>query len=240
MLRDQFARELDYLWQGLRRFGERHPRLQALYAQNADPRVTRLVQSAAFAFASLHGRLHDDGQSLVRPLVAAAMPESLRPRPASTILQLTGGSSRPGAVFVGRTRGADVPFELMWPVDVSAVDLSDVSLERVDANLQVLHMTLTGRPGVVLGTILPDALRVFVKVTTYPTRETKGLAFTYRGSQSPPTRAPTGSSKACSSGETPSRRSFRHRMLCAERCGSSGSYSRGPSPSATSASASPP
>jgi type VI protein secretion system component VasA len=163
VFREQFEREVDYLWQRLRRLVERYPRLEALYARNGDSRVARLVQSAAFAFASAHARLHDDGQALVRPLVAGALPECLRPRPASTILQLTQSTSATGALFSGRAGSIELPFELMWPVHVAAIELSEVRVERVHANLQVLRMTISGRSDIVLGTVLPDVLRVFVR-----------------------------------------------------------------------------
>jgi type VI protein secretion system component VasA len=164
VFREQFEREVDYLWQRLRRLSERYPRLEALYARNADSRVTRLVQSAAFAFASVHARLGEDGQALARPLVAAALPECLRPRPASTILQLTQSTGSAGALFSARVGAVELPFEVMWPVHAASIDLSKVWIERVHAGLQVLRITLTGRSDLVLGTLIPDVLRVFVKL----------------------------------------------------------------------------
>jgi eukaryotic-like serine/threonine-protein kinase len=162
--REQFEREVEYLWQRLRRLTDRYPRLAALYSRNVDARVTRLVQSAAFAFSSVHARLHDDGQALVRPLVAAAMPECLRPRPASTILQLTKSVDAGGGRYSARSGEVGVSFELMWPVHVAAVLLSDVRVERVHAAAQVLRMTLSTRRGIVLGTVLPDVLRLFLRL----------------------------------------------------------------------------
>jgi type VI secretion system protein ImpG len=163
VFREQFEREVDYLWQRLRRLTEQYPRLEALYARNADSRVARLVQSAAFTFASVHERLHDDGQALVRPLVAGTLPECLRPRPASTILQLTQSTNSAGALFSARVGAAELPFDLVWPVHVAPIDLSDARVERVHAELQVLRMTIVGRPGTVLGNVLPEALRLFVR-----------------------------------------------------------------------------
>jgi type VI protein secretion system component VasA len=163
VIREHFEREVDYFWQRLRRLAERYPRLEAHYARNADSRVSRLVQSAAFAFASVHERLDEDAQALVRPLVAAALPECLRPRPASTILQLTQSTNSTGALFFGRAGAVELPFEVMWPVHVASIDLSNVWVERVHAGLQVLRMTIAGRSNVVLGTVLPEVLRVFVR-----------------------------------------------------------------------------
>jgi type VI protein secretion system component VasA len=164
LFRDYFEREVEYLWQRLRRLTGRYRRLEALYARNADSRVSRLVQSAAFAFAHVHTRLYDDNQRLVRPVVAGALPECLRPRPASTILQLAQSTQDGGAVFYGQVGDVDIPFELMWPVPVHSIELSDVWLERAHASLQMLRMTLKGAADVSLGTVLPDVLRVFVRL----------------------------------------------------------------------------
>jgi type VI secretion system protein ImpG len=163
VFRDRFEREVNYLWQSLRRLTERHPRLEGLYTRNADGRVARLVQSAAFGFASVHGRVYDDGQALVRPLVGAALPECLRPRPSSTILKFT-RSPDPNARFLGRVGSVQVPFELKWPTQVVSFDLTNIRVERVHAALQVLRMTLLGQPNVPLASVLPDAVRLFVRL----------------------------------------------------------------------------
>lgn len=168
ILRDRFESEVAALWGHLGRLARRHPELEGLYARDADPRVARLVQSAAFAFASAQGRLDDDGQALVRPLVARALPEGLRPAPSSTIVEVssTGGrsGSRAGArlhAHVGSTR---VRFEVVWPAAAPAVRLEEVRLDRLDARRQVLRFALVGRSGMPLGRGLPDALRFFVHV----------------------------------------------------------------------------
>jgi type VI protein secretion system component VasA len=163
LFRERFEREVDYLWQSLRRLTERYPRLEALYTRNADARVARLVQSAAFGFASVHARIHDDGQALVRPLVGAAMPECLRPRPSSTILKVS-RSPDPNARFLGQVGPVQVPFELKWGAQFASFDLADIRVERVHATLQVLRMTLLGPPNVPLGSVLPDTVRFFVRL----------------------------------------------------------------------------
>jgi type VI protein secretion system component VasA len=95
-LRERFEVEAEALWGQLGRMARESPRLEGLYARDADPRVARMVQSAAFAFAVAENRLDDDGQALVRPLVARASPESLRPRAASTVVELSGVAGRAG------------------------------------------------------------------------------------------------------------------------------------------------
>jgi type VI secretion system protein ImpG len=168
MFRERFELEADALWAHLRRLAEATPRLQPLYTRNADPRVARLVQSAAYAFAEAFGRLEDDDQVLVRPLVAAALPESLRPRPSSTILEFSAAGGRTGQVlgvtFVGRASETTMPFEVVWPVTVAPIERTDVRIDRVHAALQVLRLTLVGRAGVALGNVLPDKLRFFVEL----------------------------------------------------------------------------
>lgn len=165
MLRDRFEIEVDALWAHLRHLARQTPRLEGLYARDADPRVARLVQSAAFAFATAHNRLSDDGQSLVRPLVARALPESLRPRPSSTILELSAsGRSGPsqGARYVAHAGRASIPFQVVWPTPVAPISLEEVVLDRLDARRQVLRFALLAAPGVSLGAVLPDVVRLFV------------------------------------------------------------------------------
>jgi type VI protein secretion system component VasA len=168
MFRERFELEADALWAHLRRLAEATPRLQALYTRNADGRVARLVQSAAYAFADAFGRLEDDGQVLVRPLVASALPESLRPRPSSTILEVSAAAGRTGQVlgvsFAGRASETTLPFEVVWPVTVAPLERRDVRIDRVHSGLQVMRLTLVGRAGVALGNVLPDKLRLFLQL----------------------------------------------------------------------------
>jgi type VI protein secretion system component VasA len=166
ILRDRFELEADALWGRLAGLSRRRPELEGLYARDADPRVARLVQSAAFAFAVAENRLDDDGQALVRPLVARALPESLRPRPSFTIVELSRGAGSTGAVqgtSLSARAGADrMAFQLVWPAASTSMTLEDVVLDRLDARRQVLRFALVGGPGASLGQRLPDVLRFFV------------------------------------------------------------------------------
>ena len=168
MLRQRFEQEADALWTHLQRLGQQAPRLEGLYARDADPRVARLVQSAAFAFSAASGQLEDDGQALVRPLVARAMPELLRPRPSSTILQVAGVSGRAGSVqgasFAARVGAVEVPFQVVWPATLAPLALEDVRIDRLHAQLQILRFSLVGRNGVSAGNGLPDVLRFFLQL----------------------------------------------------------------------------
>jgi type VI protein secretion system component VasA len=166
ILREHYEREAAALWAHLARLASRYPELEGLYARDADPRVARLVQSAAFAFATAQSRLDDDGQALVRPLVARALPEGLRPVPSSTIVEVPpiGGHSgvRPGARLNARVGGARLRFEAVWPASAAPIRLEDVHVDRLDARRQVLRFALVGRSGVVLERGLPDTVRLFV------------------------------------------------------------------------------
>jgi len=162
MLRERFELEADALWAHLRRLSRKAPHLEGLYARDADPRVARLVQSAAFAFSVAHTRLEDDGQALVRPLVARALPESLRPRPSSTILELSASSGGRGATFAARVGQVRVPFQTVWPAAMAPMAVEDVVLDRLDARRQVLRFALVSRSVVSLGAVLPDVVRLFV------------------------------------------------------------------------------
>jgi type VI protein secretion system component VasA len=165
-LRERYEVEADALWGQLGRLAHASPRLEGLYARDADPRVARMVQSAAFAFAVAENRLDDDGQALVRPLVARALPESLRPRPASTIVELSGVGGRAGNVqgnsLSARVGAERLPFQVAWPVVTAPMALEEVLLDRLDARRQVLRFAIRAASGVSLGMSLPAVVRFFV------------------------------------------------------------------------------
>jgi type VI protein secretion system component VasA len=165
-LRERYEQEAASLWAHLGRLGDKTERLAGLYARDADPRVARLVQSAAFAFAVAENRLQDDGQALVRPLVARALPESLRPRPSSTIVELGRGGGWSGSVqgssLMAHTGGVAVPFQVVWPVVVAPIAVEDVVLDRLDARRQVLRLAIVAGSGTSLARSLPEVARLFV------------------------------------------------------------------------------
>jgi type VI protein secretion system component VasA len=165
-LRDRYEEELAGLWTHLARLGEKTERLAGLYAKGADQRVARLVQSAAFAFAVAENRLQDDGQALVRPLVARALPESLRPRPSSTIIEHRRGAGRSGSAkgtaLTAQAAGERVQFTVMWPAAIAPIAIEDVVLDRLDARRQVLRFALVDTSGTSLCLSFPDVVRLFV------------------------------------------------------------------------------
>lgn len=165
-LRERYEREEAALWAHLSRLGGKTERLGGLYAPGADARVARLVQSAAVSFAVAENRLQDDGQALVRPLVAHAMPESLRPRPSSTIVKLTGSgraAGGQGATLTARAAGIAMPFRVVWPAPLESVAIESVLLDRLDARRQVLRFALVDHAGSSSGSrALPDVVRVFL------------------------------------------------------------------------------
>jgi type VI protein secretion system component VasA len=186
MLRERYELEADALWAHLKDLARRTPRLEGLYARDADPRVARLVQSAAFAFAVAHNRLDDDGQTLVRPLVARALPGTLRPRPSSTVLELSASSrSGPagGSTYVAHAGQARVPFQVVWPATVVPMALEDVVLDRLDARRQVLRFALVSRSAMSLAAALPDVVRFFVHLE--PRSVALDLVHALRASQAP-------------------------------------------------------
>ncbi|WP_394831762.1 type VI secretion system baseplate subunit TssF [Pendulispora rubella] len=167
-----FARHLrDHhtkLWAALAGLARQSPRLKPLYTRGADPRVARLVQATALGAAVASARLDDDGQLIARPLVAGAMPECLRPRPASTIVQFDPTRSMPQQtrelVIPTKVDGIDVHFEVRWPVHVGPYQLAEARIVRVDSEHQVLHLAITSMVGADLVTRLPDRLRLFFNV----------------------------------------------------------------------------
>jgi type VI protein secretion system component VasA len=165
-LRERYEVEAEALWGQLGRLARESPPLEGLYARDADPRVARMVQSAAFAFAVAENRLDDDGQALVRPLVARALPESLRPRAASTIVELSGVGGRAGSVqgssLTARVGAERLLFQIAWPAAMASIALEDVVLDRLDARRQVLRFAITVGSGVSLGQSLPPIVRLFL------------------------------------------------------------------------------
>ena len=166
--RELYEDEINGFWERLGRLAVRYPRLERLYARDADSRVARLVQSAGFAFASTRERLEDDGQSLLRPVVGRALPECLRPRPASTILELSHQRGFAGDVlgttFEASVDGIEAPFEVVWSAVPGPFELEDVRIDRLHARLQVLRFVLVARDGASLGNVLPEWTRFFVHV----------------------------------------------------------------------------
>ena len=165
-LRERYEVEAEALWGQLGRLARQSPPLEGLYSRDADPRVARMVQSAAFAFAVAENRLDDDGQALVRPLVARALPESLRPRPASTIVELSAVGGRAGSVqgssLTARAGAERLPFQIAWPAATAPIALEDVVLNRLDARRQVLRFAIRAGSGVALSKSLPAVVRLFV------------------------------------------------------------------------------
>ncbi len=163
MFRDQFEREANAIWAALRKLAQDDPSLERLYAIDADPRVSELVQTGAFVFASARATLEDDDQILSRPLIAAALPSAVRPRPASTIVQRT---FQPGSAgdLQGHVMGGPYTFEVRWPVAVAPIEVRHVRIDRLHAYRQVLRVTLGGAGGAALGASLPPILRLFVNL----------------------------------------------------------------------------
>ncbi|WP_394822257.1 type VI secretion system baseplate subunit TssF [Pendulispora albinea] len=168
MLRDLFERESNAMWAGLRRLAQRDPRLERLYGVDVDARVARLVQSGAFVVASALASLETDDQALTRPLVAAALPEALRPRPSSTILERSFREADArdvrGHVISAQVGGVALPFEAVWSAVAAPMQVADVRVDRIHAQRQVLRITFGGLGGVALGGVLPDKLRIYVHV----------------------------------------------------------------------------
>ncbi|WP_394827315.1 type VI secretion system baseplate subunit TssF [Pendulispora albinea] len=159
---------LNEVWDGFQELAEQYPRLAPLLARDVNDDVTELAQSTAFVLASIDERLHDDGQTLLRPLVARALPECLRPRPSSTILELppsaTHSDNAQGATFEAGGAPIPLPFVVVWPVHPGPYAIQNVRVDRPNALLQTLHVVLVGRDGVSLGNVLPERIRFFVHV----------------------------------------------------------------------------
>ncbi|WP_394847437.1 type VI secretion system baseplate subunit TssF [Pendulispora brunnea] len=168
MFRALFERAVNAVWDGFAELSETHRELAGILARDANVGITSLVQATAFGLACIDERLNDDGQAMIRALVALAMPECLRPRPAMTILALPPArikvASAWRAKFDASSKDAGFPlsFELRSFVTPGPYELTEVCVERPSATLQTLQLTLAGRDGAVIGNVLPERVRFFV------------------------------------------------------------------------------
>ncbi|HWL86369.1 MAG TPA: type VI secretion system baseplate subunit TssF, partial [Polyangiaceae bacterium] len=83
-----YQTELDYLYQLCEDLGRSQPRIAPVLGRDADPGMSRLVQSLAFTFARLRERLEDELPEVIHPVIESLCPGLLRAYPSSTMLQL--------------------------------------------------------------------------------------------------------------------------------------------------------
>ncbi len=170
MIRALFEREVDYLWSRLARAAGNREELASLWSRDSDPRMTRLVQSAAYAFARVTEKLEDDLPEISHALIAGALPEALRATPSATVVQvqdgrrgwksaqeLPAGTSLPSRAIDG------VPclFRTAWSVLASPLDLTRADVRPRENERQVLTLRLEAYPGRQIE--LPETLRIFVE-----------------------------------------------------------------------------
>ena len=172
MIRNLFEREVDYLWSRLSRASRgRDEQLASLWSRDGDPRVTRLVQAAAYAFARVKEKLEDDVPEISHALVASALPEVLRPTPSATIVQVRDAHRAWKSVktFEPQTIQSrpidDVPclFRTCWPVVAAPLHLARAEIRARESGVQVLRLRLEPYAAQPLGAALPNDLRLFVE-----------------------------------------------------------------------------
>lgn len=172
MIQELFQSELNYLWSKLARAGRGHgEEVEALLSRDGDPRVARLVQSAAYAFARVREKLTDDLPELSHALVASTLPEALRATPSATVVQIADDRRvRMAATRFDRQKlsgrasdGAPSTFETSWPVDTSPIVLVRGDLRTREPGLQVLTLRLEAYPRLTLSAALPGTVRIFVR-----------------------------------------------------------------------------
>ncbi|WP_394822147.1 type VI secretion system baseplate subunit TssF [Pendulispora albinea] len=88
MFERTFQTELDYLYQLCEELGRTYPRVAPVLGRDADPGVSRLVQSLAFGFARLRERLDDELPEVIHPVMETLCPALLRAFPSATMLEL--------------------------------------------------------------------------------------------------------------------------------------------------------
>lgn len=168
MFSTHYARELEALWSSLLRVAAGHPSAEPLLRRDADSRMQRLVQGAAFLFAHVRERVNDELPELGEPIVARALPGLLRPVPSLTVLELGASvaSRRRGRIEAGalvtvpRDTGV-VRFSTSWPTEVHPLVTRRLEVKRDARGLQRVTFVLAG-PGALDGAI-PEELTVFVR-----------------------------------------------------------------------------
>src|SRR5882762_244159 len=83
-----YQTELDYLYQLCEELGRAQPRVAPVLGRDADPGVSRLVQSLAFTFARLRERLDDELPEVIHPVIESLCPPLIRAFPSATMLEV--------------------------------------------------------------------------------------------------------------------------------------------------------
>lgn len=167
MFTDHYTRELEALWSGLLRVASGRPQIEPFLRRDADPRMQRLVQGAAYLLAHVRTRVDDELPELGEPIVARALPGVLRPIPSVTVLELgaSAASRRRGRVPAGavvtapRDEGA-VRFSTSWPAEIHPLVTQRLEVRRDARGLQKVSVALAG-PSALDGAI-PEELTLYV------------------------------------------------------------------------------
>jgi type VI secretion system protein ImpG len=183
-LKDYYERELRYLRELGREFGQQHPevasalRLEDKHAD--DPHVERLLEGFAFLAARVHRRIDDDFPEITQALLNIVSPHYLRPIPSMSIAQMYPDPAVPangypiaaGSVLVAPpAEGVRCRFQTcydvtLWPLSVSSVNWStgmatDLGAIGRDAGAS-LRMRLRSAEGVPIGSMSLDRLRFYL------------------------------------------------------------------------------
>lgn len=139
LLRDYYEKELAYLRQQGREFGERYESVASALQLEAnkcdDPHVERLLEGMAFLAGRIHMRLDEDAPELSEGLLSVAYPQYVRPVPSMAVVQMhldadqgqltTGLERKAGTqvVSAGTVDGVWCKFRLgydttLWPLKV--------------------------------------------------------------------------------------------------------------------------
>ncbi len=170
MIERVVAREIDYLWSRLARAARGLEGLAPLWSRGSDPRVVRVVESAAYVFARVKEKLEDDIPEISHALIGRALPEALAPTPSATIVRLGDDRRERRDVVVHgvlqvESRAIDgepCRFQTRWPVATAPVAVARTILRTPEPGLHTLTLHLESYGNASLARVLPDPLRVFV------------------------------------------------------------------------------
>ena len=146
-----YTRELEALWSGLARVSARFPRLEHVLQRDADPRMQRLVQGAAYLFAQVREKLGDELPEVGDALVTRALPGVLRGLPSATVVELgaSAAARRVAVVPAGSTllvrKGRDtLRFTSAWDCTVHPLRVAGTSVVRDATGAQRFEIAVRG------------------------------------------------------------------------------------------------
>ncbi len=172
MFNKYYQDELTYLRDLGREFAREYPALAPLLGQaGSDPDVERLLEGVAFLTGRVRQKLDDELPEIVHSVASLLFPHLLRPVPAASILEFLPARQAlrdrrvipAGAEFDSiPVDGTPCRFRTSVDCEVIPWTLEGVRLVAVQATRYRLSFTLRLSPGMTLGQLRPERVRLHI------------------------------------------------------------------------------